>query len=539
MGYIIRMPQLGMSMDEGTVVEWAVDEGEAVTEGNVVVVVESEKASKEVEAREDGMVGRILVPERRTVEPGDSIGIVTGPDEDVAEYVDRIDESLTDVDPRLSDSSESSSSSPKASNGVNGTQKSTGKEDVRASPGAKRRAQDEGIDLAEVQGTGPKGVVTEEDIENYLTEDRGDGSVSRTVVDTRELTAVQRTIGDRLEKSYREAVHVTLNRSFDGNALDDVLTMARSRDIEASMTDLLLKASGRTLKEHPEFNAVYEDGEHRLIDEVNVGSAVDVEDGLFTPVIPSVDEKSVEAVHSERMARIERIRSGAFDTDDLSGGTFTVSNLGPYGVDAFDPVINPPEIAILGVGRMRDSGLMTLCLSFDHRVVNGADAARFLETLVASVTNASTLAEFFAAELPLESGSANESRAITVESPRGLSGQYRTPAGDVGFDEPVDVGGDGSAPSPVDHFLGAIGSCLTISVKVIARRGSLDIDDVTADVSGSPPTGPIDEIDIVLEIGSDASDADVDAVVTKAERACYVSRALGSDLDVSISWRRV
>jgi pyruvate dehydrogenase E2 component (dihydrolipoamide acetyltransferase) len=599
MGYIVRMPQMGMSMEEGTVVEWAVLEGEATETGNVVAVVESEKAANEIEAREDGVLRRIIVSEGGTVEPGDPIGIVAGRDESLSEYVHEIDdvEIETSSDQAASMQSPQQGGTPVRSNGSTseevratpGARQVASNEDVtlanvegtgpqgviteddveahvddrerssptpgvesdpddtggpseqasvRATPGARRVADERGVELSGVEGTGPQGVVTEEDVENATGSAIGSQAVARrTVTERRELSGMQSTVAERLGQSYREAVHVTLNRNIDATALTSLGDVAGAASTEVSLSDLLIAAVGRTLPDYPELNAVFEDGEHRLIEEVNVGVAVDVNDGLLTPVIPSVESASVEVIATRRRELTERVRSGAFTTDDLSGGTFTVSNLGMFGVDHFDPIIDPPQVAILGVGRVRDDGTMTLSLTFDHRVINGADAARFLDGLTDRLTDEAGLAEWFDADVRPEDGTAT--REVTVSTPEMYRGEYRTQFGTVPFDEPGAVGGGGTAPTPVNHLLGALGSCLALSTRQMAARDDVEVGAIECDVSGSPPGGPLERIRLTLRIDSDASNADIERVVTKAERSCYVARTLSPDLDVALRWERL
>ncbi|PSP83968.1 dihydrolipoyllysine acetyltransferase [Halobacteriales archaeon QS_1_68_17] len=463
MGYLIRMPQMGMEMDEGEVVAWEVDEGETAEEGEVLAVVESEKATNEVEAREDGVLRRVLVEVGGTVEPGTSIGILADPDEDLSRFEDQLDGETAPADDGEDATAADAASGTSRSAGSGGGGQST--ETVRATPGATQLADEEGVDLAAVRGTGPQGVVTEDDVADHLREAGAEtggaggaaadvraspgagraadelgvdvaavegtgpegviieddvrrhaertaaepepepaagaagaveaGRATRTVGETRELSGVQRTVSDRLGESYRNAVHVTVNRSFDAGALRDVAAAAEAAGLDVSLSDLLVRAVGEQLAEMPAFNALFEDGQHKLIEEVNVGVAVDVEGGLVTPVVPAVDARSVEEVAAVRGELVERATSGGFTSDDLAGGTFTISNLGMFGVDHFDPVINPPEVAILGVGRIRDDGTMTLSLSFDHRVVNGADGAKFLAGLVGTLTDPLALADLF------------------------------------------------------------------------------------------------------------------------------------------------
>ncbi|MEF8783090.1 MAG: 2-oxo acid dehydrogenase subunit E2 [Haloarculaceae archaeon] len=226
-----------------------------------------------------------------------------------------------------------------------------------------------------------------------------DGPASRTVSEEHALKGMRKTIASRLQESYQEAVHVTASREVAAGAL-----LAAAEVADVSVTDVLLCALSETLGAHPPFNATFEDGTHRIYEEHNVAIAVDVDAGLVTPVVADVGAKSLGEVAAERRRLTEAVRAGEHSMNDLRGSTFTLSNLGPLGVDSFTPVINPPEVAILGVGRIvdrarpeRDDGAvrkrLTLDLSFDHRVVDGADAARFLETLAGRIESAEQYVE--------------------------------------------------------------------------------------------------------------------------------------------------
>jgi len=220
----------------------------------------------------------------------------------------------------------------------------------------------------------------------------------RTVAVEQSLDPMRRTIAKRLHESYSEAVHVTASREVDAEGLLAAAEEAEAtHDVDVTITDVLLSALSATLDEHPAFNATFADDTHTVYEEHNVGVAVDVDAGLLTPVLAAVDEKSLVEIATDRARLTERVQAGDYSMSDLRGGTFTVSNLGPLGVDAFTPVINPPEVAILGVDRIReravpdgDGGVafrreIRFDLSFDHRVVDGADAGRFLATLAEEV----------------------------------------------------------------------------------------------------------------------------------------------------------
>ncbi|WP_394338915.1 2-oxo acid dehydrogenase subunit E2 [Haloplanus aerogenes] len=228
-----------------------------------------------------------------------------------------------------------------------------------------------------------------------MADDAGtDGPAPRTLREERTPSPMRKTIANRLQESYREAVHVTVSREVDAEAL-----VAAADDAGVSLTDVLLRALSDALAAHPAFNATFEDGTHRLYEEHNVGVAVAIEDGLVAPVVADVGGRSLDGIAAERERLTEAVQSGDYAMADLRGGTFTVSNLGPLDVDGFTPIINPPQIAILGVNRVQERArrdeddvifrrTLPLDLSFDHRVVDGADAARFLGTLAEGIESA-------------------------------------------------------------------------------------------------------------------------------------------------------
>jgi pyruvate/2-oxoglutarate dehydrogenase complex dihydrolipoamide acyltransferase (E2) component len=296
-------------------------------------------------------------------------------------------------------------------------------EPPRATPRARRLAAEEGIDLSSVSGTGPKGSVTATDVETAVgtkttgpttdtqsaTPDEANTGATTAAssdglppaVDTYELSGMRQTIADRLGRSDREAVHVTVSRTVDAEELLHATEIANTHlDVEVSMMDLLLLAVSATLTEHPAFNARFENDTVYRYDAQNVGLAVDIERGLVTPVLEGVESKSLADIVTERRALTEKVLDGEFQRSDLEGGTFTVSNLGVFGVESFDPVINPPQAAILGVTSLREQPVRAddgdgvafrrhigFDLSFDHRIVDGADAARALDTLAENVRN--------------------------------------------------------------------------------------------------------------------------------------------------------
>ena len=511
MGYVVKMPKLGLEMEEGTILDWYIEEDDTVEEGEAIAEIESEKTVAEIDAREGGVLRLLEVEEGATVPPGTPIGIIADADEDIAnleaEFESEDSSEPTESQVTANDTTEEPpesaegqtntaggestdiKASPKAERraeelgidlaGVNGSgpqgaitaddveaasDTQTESEQIRASPRAEQRADELGVDLTEVSGSGPQGAITADDVEavdeeeqaeqtserifaaprvrqlarehgldiNTLSGSGANGRITesdvrmaadesditvasseasetsaetqptptgRTIREEKSFDGMRRTISNRLSQSYQNAVHVTEHREVDAEALlEAVEAAADALETDISMPDLLLLAVSASLAEHPDFNATFEDDLHRLYEEHNVCIAVDVEAGLITPVLRQVNDKSVERIATERRELTEKALSGEYTMDDLQGGTFTVTNLGLLGVESFDPIINPPQVAILGVNSIQQRPVpdgngvafrrqLPLDLSFDHRVVDGADAARFLETLTEHIKN--------------------------------------------------------------------------------------------------------------------------------------------------------
>lgn len=500
MGYIVRMPKLGVEMQTGVVLEWHVDVDDSVAEDELVAEIESEKTTAEVTARESGVLRRTFLEEGAEVEPGTAMGLVADADADIQSLLDEVAEEGVDVDAdatagaaeETGDAEESTvARADSAADGTDTAGRTAGAGDgasARVTPKARARLQELSLDPASVEGTGPQGAVTADDVERALGGDgaagaqhvadrsaRGNGAAAAgtengqllvtprarkraaergvdlstvegtgphgsireadveaataatpgpattagaaaetgaasssgppatesavgTPGEQRELTGMRGTIADRLSSSW-EAPHVTVNRTVDVEA---ALAVVEDAPDVVSITDVLLVAVSNALSAYPEFNATLEDRVHTLYDHQNVGIAVDVENGLLTPVLENVDSMSLVELAHNRRALVERVLDGRYGPDDLQGGTFTVSNLGMFGVDSFTPIINPPQVAILGVGQVREEPVRTdrgiafepvmgLSLSFDHRAVDGADAARFLQQISAELDNAHSL----------------------------------------------------------------------------------------------------------------------------------------------------
>ncbi|MFC6942079.1 2-oxo acid dehydrogenase subunit E2 [Salinirubellus sp. GCM10025818] len=480
----LRMPMMGNTMETGLLAEWVVDEGDPVEADQVVAVVESEKAAADVVAKRDGTLARVDVEEGAEVPPGTLIGVVLGPDEGLGDAPpprSRIEPDGADGDREGAALQGESADRTEVAAGTRASEddeeRASETDGIRAAPGARRLAGEEGIDLGAVEGTGPDGAVLIADVEEHVdgepdpepatptdgpmflppstrrlarelgvdpgavegtgadgrvtesdvraaagatdagaaTRSPGSGTGGQahgiagppprdpsrlgvTVSEERELAGVRRTVAERMSRSARDAPQVTLNREVDvERAFETVEELERASssrreesETTVGFTDLLVAAVVRALERHPEFNAWYEGEALRLIEEVNVAVAVDAAAGLLTPVVRDAGSRTLAGIARERRRLTDAVLDGRHGMDDLKGGTFTVSNLGPFGVDSFDPILDPPQVAILGVGRVVE-GSCTLSLTFDHRVADGADAARFLDTLTGGLESPSVV----------------------------------------------------------------------------------------------------------------------------------------------------
>ncbi|AHF79456.1 dihydrolipoamide acetyltransferase family protein [Thermococcus paralvinellae] len=242
------------------------------------------------------------------------------------------------------------------------------------------------IDLSKIKGSGPNGEVTLHDLEAYIKE-----HYFPKVKQEVKIFGIRKVIGDRLSRSYREAVHVTLNMEVEMDKIIEIREkLAKKLEKKPSYTVLMLKCIAKAIRDFIEINATMEGNKIMIYDNININIAVDSPIGLITPVIRDVDKKSLEELLSDYQDLVERAKKGILKEKDFVGGTFTVTNLGMFGIDSFTPIINPPQIAILGLnrivkkpvikdGEIKICNVMNLSLSFDHRAIDGAPAARFLQ----------------------------------------------------------------------------------------------------------------------------------------------------------------
>jgi pyruvate dehydrogenase E2 component (dihydrolipoamide acetyltransferase) len=547
-------------MEEGAVVEWTVDEDEEFAEGDVIAVVESEKTTNEVEARESGQILAQFVDIEESVEPGDPIAYVGEEGETIPDDLATEDEATADA---TMDEAESADGTAAETDDISAgsvasasIETADGQGDARVSPRARSYARKNDIEearLASLSGSGPDGAVIEQDA-IAAVEDRvfdSDPVSGRDIYETRGESGLRRTIAKRMSKS-AEVPQVTLNRRVDIDAMLDLKNrLETDRGLELSVSDFILAAAVEALSSHPVLNGVYQDDVHKLAKNVNLGVAVDIKDGLVTPVIRGADQRTITELHEERQRLVSLVQSDEYTMEDLSDGTFTITNLGHFGVESFDPLLNPPEVGILGVGDIRsrydpdaDETVreLGLSLTFDHRAVDGADAARFLDTLADELAHPLRLVSFGRDQAPqqsnepfLETGSGPDSdRTAAAESTGGMQATVRSRRFEWRADEPEEQGGKDTAPSPIEQFVGSLSSCLTLMVGHMADRRDVDIDAVNVTAQAHPPEGQIDRIDVDVDITSSSVPKNVERVVKMAERACFVNQAIDDDVERTI-----
>ena len=392
----VLLPQWGMGMNEGQVVKWLKKEGDPVAKGDALVEIESAKVNAEVEATADGILGKILVPEGTDVPVGTRLGVLLAEGED-SSILDSIEPYAAPAPPKPPTLARRAPVAPRAS----------GRRQV-VTPRARRLASELGVDLDTVQGTGPSGRVTEDDVRR--TAEEGPAAGGGSDIPVREvipLTGLRGAIAKRMTESSR-APAVTLNTHVDVTtavALQRQLVRDwRRHRLRPQYQDLVLAATVKALEDTPLANAHLVGDELRILDEINLGVAVAVPDGLIVPVIRNAGGKTIVELAQAIRELVRMSRNQSLGIDQMTGSTFTVTNLASYDVDQFNPLLNPPETGILGVGRIEVRPMFVdgevaarsighLCLTFDHRAWDGAPAAEFLRKVANNLRDPEWMAD--------------------------------------------------------------------------------------------------------------------------------------------------
>jgi pyruvate dehydrogenase E2 component (dihydrolipoamide acetyltransferase) len=380
----VYLKKMTWTMEEGLISKWLKREGDKISEGESLCEVETEKTTDEIQAPTSGTLLKVLHKEGTAVPVNALIAVIGSPGEDISSVP--MSAELTVATGPQAVPLEKAQQAP-VSPTISEAQKPS-LERIRISPSARRLARERGIDVTKIKGTGPGGRIVSEDVLAFSGKPEAGPSAEK--YRSAPLAGHRKVIADRLSLSARTAVHVPITMEIDMTPVARVKSEKEKPSLQVSYNDFIIGATAMALREFPAVNTMLLGQELRTMSEVNVGFAVVSGDDLLVPVIRNADHLSLEDISRSTKTLAERARSGSLTTREMSGGTFTVSNLGMYDVDLFAPVINPPETAILGVGRivprlvvvgenMAIRQMMTLTLVFDHRVIDGVSAARFLQ----------------------------------------------------------------------------------------------------------------------------------------------------------------
>ena len=410
MAKVVVMPKLGLTMTEGTVSKWLKKVGDTVTEGEPLFEVETDKLTNTIEASASGVLRHLFVEEGITVPVLDKVAIIAEAAEDISGLMGGSAPAAAPAAPAAAPAAAAPAAAP--------VEKKAGGR-VVASPAAKKLAKEKGIDLALVTGTGPNGRITEDDVKNWKPAPAAPAVEEAPKTKASPLAAaVAKDLGIDLEKIgakdrvlAEDILHYlesTREKAADEAPREEVVPMngmrkayreqLKAKEIKVSYTDLLVKFVAKALTEFPLLNCSVEDNKIIYKHYVNMGVAVALDNGLVVPNVTDADKKSLTEISAEVKELAKLAREGKLPMEKLKGGTFTITNLGMYGIESFTPIINQPEVAILGVTTMEDRAvvrggeivirpMMTLSLTFDHRVVDGSVAAEFLQRVKALLEN--------------------------------------------------------------------------------------------------------------------------------------------------------
>ncbi|MXZ05608.1 MAG: 2-oxo acid dehydrogenase subunit E2 [Rhodothermaceae bacterium] len=392
----IEMPKMTDTMEEGVLVEWSVEEGDKIAAGDVIAQVETDKATMDVEAYDDGVLLKKVAQAGDALPIGGLIAVLGEAGEDVSAIL--ASHTAEDNEPPAPAETPTETPTPAPANVVASEVTVSGR--VKASPLAKRMAADHGLQLTHLTGSGPGGRIIKRDVEAQMSRPRIPAPVGADRgFETVRISQMRKAIARRLAESKYTSPHFYLNVDVDVTALIAHRTatndfLEKSGRPKVSFNDFVTKASAIALVQHPDVNVTYaaEEGVIRRYNYVDVGVAVAIEDGLVTPVVRNAHQKSVAAIAEETQELAARARDRKLTPEEMEGSTFTTSNLGMFGIESFTAIINPPNACILAIGTIRDVPVvqggvvvpgkrMKLTLSCDHRAVDGAVGARFFATL--------------------------------------------------------------------------------------------------------------------------------------------------------------
>lgn len=403
----VEMPKLSDTMEEGVIAKWNVEEGDKVESGDIIAEVETDKATMEVEVFDAGTILKILADEGEAVPLGKVMAVIGEEGEDISEILEQAgSESAAEETAAPTETEEEESYEPVLEDleGDGQTaESSAGDGRIKASPLARNMAKEQGIDLAKVQGSGPKGRIIKRDIEAYEPS-KAPAATAQPVTVSREdkehrVTQMRKTIARRLSESkfssphYYETIEIDMQPVWDARKKINEIS-----ETKVSFNDIVVKACAMALRQHPDINSSWHGDKIIEHGSVNIAVAVGIDEGLVTPVIDNTDQKGLQQIAAEGKELIQKAKDRDLQPEEMEGSTFTVSNLGMFGIEEFTAIINPPNACILAVGAIREVPVvedgevvpgkrMKVTLSSDHRIVDGVSAAKFLNTLKGMLEN--------------------------------------------------------------------------------------------------------------------------------------------------------
>src|SRR5690554_1392499 len=411
----IEMPKLSDTMEEGVIAKWNVKEGDKIEAGDIIAEVETDKATMDVEAFDSGILLKVIPGEGDSVPLGGLIAIIGEEGEDISALLEGSDSS-SDAKAAASDSKEKEAETTKPSAEAASSSNETESDDsgrIKASPLARKIAEDKGIDLSKVSGSGPDGRIVKKDVEDFkevASAPKAAASQPSTAAPLRtsfksleskevKVSQMRKVIARRLSESkftnphFYETVDVDMK-----SAISARTAMNDANDVRISFNDIIVKACAVALTRHQAINSSWHEDVIVEHGDVNIAVAVAIDDGLMTPVINHVDQKGLLQISSETRELAGLARDRKLQPEQMEGSTFTISNLGMFGIEEFTAIINPPNACILAVGAIRDVPVvengavvpgkrMKITLSSDHRIVDGAKAAKFLSEIKTLLEN--------------------------------------------------------------------------------------------------------------------------------------------------------
>ena len=406
----VKLPRLGQGMESGVIVRWLKSEGDTVSKGEPLYELDTDKVTQEVESEIDGVLTKIVVAEG-DVEVGATVATIDAADgaggeppaasEEASEPEPETSSAAPGEPPSASgngDSADAAAPAPAASAPAEAPERH-GR--VKASPLARRIARERGVDLASLHGTGPEGRILAEDVEKAAADVPAPSSepAAPAEVEVLQLTSIRKTIARRLTEAWAAPVFQLAVSADMTEALalrEQLVARLAEGDAKPTVNDVLVKLAGVALARHTPVNATFTGEEIHRHPRADVGIAVAAPQGLVVPVIRDAGRRTVQEVARARADLVSRARDNKLTLQDMEGGTFTISNLGMFGVEQFTAVLNPPQVAILAVGAVKDepvvrdgdldiAPILRLVLTCDHRAIDGADGAQFLQTLVALI----------------------------------------------------------------------------------------------------------------------------------------------------------